>query len=85
MEFPHSGASLGRGRQTELGRDTQDHSEPDCTPGGYVDMASKTDVYMWGSRRGGTTWLQETINYRNDHRVMFEPFRENDVALFRHF
>ncbi|MEZ4710306.1 MAG: sulfotransferase domain-containing protein [Caldilineaceae bacterium] len=31
-------------------------------------------VLLAGAGRSGTTWVQELINYRQDHRVLFEPF-----------
>lgn len=34
-----------------------------------------------GSGRSGTTWLQEVLNHRGDHRVIFEPFWGARVPL----
>jgi hypothetical protein len=42
----------------------------------YVDLHSHPEdtIFLVGSRRSGTTWLSETINYRNQYRTIFEPF-----------
>lgn len=42
----------------------------------YLDLHThnRETVLLVGSRRSGTTWLSETINYRNDFRKIFEPF-----------
>lgn len=42
-------------------------------------------VFLAGSGRSGTTWLQEIINYANDFRILFEPFRPDKVELVRHW
>lgn len=39
-----------------------------------LDQAGDQVVLLAGSGRSGTTWVQELINYRQDHRVLFEPF-----------
>lgn len=38
-------------------------------------------VFLAGTGRSGTTWLEEIINSRNDFRVMFEPFHQKKVNL----
>jgi hypothetical protein len=42
----------------------------------YLDLHTEAEhtILVAGSRRSGTTWLGEVINYRNDRRTMFEPF-----------
>jgi sulfotransferase family protein len=52
---------------------------------GFVDQASGTAVLIAGSGRSGTTWLQELINHRRDHRVIFEPFTRAVVPFCSHF
>lgn len=45
-------------------------------------------VFIAGSPRSGTTWVQELVNYRQDHRVVFEPFWGRKVpvcACFRNW
>lgn len=51
----------------------------------FVDLAPATAAVVAGSGRSGTTWLQELINYRNDHRVIFEPLYTDKVPFIRHF
>lgn len=49
-----------------------------------VNLQDKADgqvVFVAGSRRSDTTWLQEIINYRRDHRILFEPFFHARVPL----
>src|SRR5580704_5098197 len=38
-----------------------------------------------GMGRSGTTWLAELLNYRNDQRLLFEPFDHQRVALAVNF
>jgi hypothetical protein len=38
-------------------------------------------VFIAGSPRSGTTWIQELINYQHDHRVVFEPFWGKKVPV----
>lgn len=42
-------------------------------------------VFLAGVGRGGTTWISEIINHRNEYRYMFEPFYPRYVGLFREF
>ncbi len=49
----------------------------------YIDTGGNTPVFIAGSGRSGTTWLQETINYDNQYRIMFEPFRSTRVGTLR--
>ena len=51
----------------------------------FSDLAKGTDVFLAGSGRSGTTWVQELINHRRDHRVIFEPFLGSVVPFCRHF
>jgi hypothetical protein len=41
--------------------------------------AYKKVVFIAGSGRSGTTWLAELINFREDYRVLFEPFHHTYV------
>lgn len=45
----------------------------------FLDLAGDRVVFLAGSGRSGTTWVQEIINYRHDHRVIFEPFQPKEV------
>jgi hypothetical protein len=38
-----------------------------------------------GAARSGTTWLADIINYKNDYRLMFEPFQSRRVHITKHF
>lgn len=38
-------------------------------------------LFLAGSARSGTTWLQEIINFDNAYRVMFEPFDPKRVEV----
>jgi hypothetical protein len=42
-------------------------------------------LFVAGSGRSGTTWLAQVINYRNDYRLIFEPFHRELVPLCAHF
>lgn len=51
----------------------------------FDDQASGTSVFIAGSGRSGTTWLQELINHRRDHRIIFEPYARSVVPFCAHF
>lgn len=55
------------------------------TTDGFSDLAQGTDVFLAGSGRSGTTWVQELINHALDHRVIFEPFLGTVVPFCGHF
>lgn len=38
-------------------------------------------VFLAGTGRSGTTWVEELINAKNDFRIMFEPFHSDKVEL----
>jgi hypothetical protein len=40
-------------------------------------------IFISGSGRSGTTWLQEIINYDNQYRVLFEPFHKQKVPILQ--
>jgi hypothetical protein len=42
-------------------------------------------VILAGAARSGTTWLANIINYKNDYRLMFEPFQSRRVHITKHF
>lgn len=49
-----------------------------------LDKGAEQDtVFIAGTGRSGTTWIQETINYRNDFRLMFEPFHKHKTGLVK--
>jgi sulfotransferase family protein len=51
----------------------------------FVDLASAPTAFVAGSGRSGTTWVEDLINHRGDHRIVFEPFWGRQVPSFRHF
>ena len=50
-----------------------------------IDLSDRTSVFLAGSARSGTTWVEELINHQRDHRSVFEPFRADQVPFCRHF
>lgn len=53
----------------------------------YVDLANDylASIVLAGTGRSGTTWISEVINYRNEYRIMDEPFRNVAVDICSHF
>ncbi len=48
----------------------------------FVDYGNDgSAIILAGSGRSGTTWISEIINYRNDHRYIFEPFHPQKMQL----
>jgi hypothetical protein len=45
----------------------------------FLDLAGHNVGLVLGSRRSGTTWIQELLNWQGDFRVIFEPFRSEAV------
>ena len=47
----------------------------------YVDLGggAENTVFIAGSGRSGTTWVEEVVDRHHDHRVMFEPFFPRQV------
>ena len=43
----------------------------------------RTSLFLAGSGRSGTTWLEEIINYDNSFRIMFEPFYPEKVDILK--
>lgn len=40
----------------------------------YLDIHNLNSVFLAGSGRSGTTWVEDIINHNNSYRIMFEPF-----------
>ena len=40
-------------------------------------------IFLAGSGRSGTTWIQEIINYDNSFRIMFEPFHSLKIDILK--
>lgn len=53
----------------------------------YVDLNTdyRRSIVLAGTGRSGTTWVSEVINYRNDYRIMDEPYRNVAVPIVSHF
>ena len=45
----------------------------------HVDLNAdpRNSILVTSSGRSGSTWLAELVNYRNDYRMIFEPFRRD--------
>ncbi len=53
----------------------------------YIDLVPDyhASLILAGTGRSGTTWISEVINYRNEYRLMDEPFRNVSVDIVAHF
>ncbi len=53
----------------------------------YLDINRdhRNTVFLAGSGRSGTTWVSDVINYKNDYRLIFEPFNPNKVQTCKDF
>jgi hypothetical protein len=48
----------------------------------YVDGGDyRNTVFIAGTGRSGTTWLEDIVNCARDHRILFEPFHSKEVPL----
>jgi len=45
----------------------------------------RKSLFLAGTGRSGTTWLQEIMNYDNAYRMMFEPFYPEKVDIVSHW
>lgn len=43
----------------------------------------RNTIFLAGSGRSGTTWIQENLNYDNQFRIMFEPFYPYQVKQLK--
>lgn len=55
--------------------------------GCYLDLGHgvRGTTLVAGTGRSGTTWVAQIINHRNEHRLVFEPFRGDRVRKARRF
>lgn len=52
----------------------------------YLDRGDyRNTVFIAGTGRSGTTWLEDIINFARDHRILFEPFHSKQVPLVAHW
>ena len=50
----------------------------------FIDSGDyRQSIFLAGTGRSGTTWVQEIINYNNSFRVMFEPFHSLKISLLK--
>lgn len=48
----------------------------------YIDQGDyRQTVFLAGTGRSGTTWVQQIINHNNAYRIMFEPFHSMKIDL----
>ncbi len=45
----------------------------------------RKSLIIAGSGRSGTTWMMELLNFKNQYRVMFEPFHNDKVPIFKNW
>ncbi len=47
----------------------------------YLDLGGgpEATILVAATPRSGSTWMEELINYRNDFRVIFEPFHAQEI------
>ncbi len=43
----------------------------------------RQSIFLAGTGRSGTTWLEEILNYNNSFRIMFEPFHSKKVSILK--
>lgn len=52
----------------------------------FIDLGDyRKTVFLAGVGRSGTTWVGDLINYRNQYRMMFEPFHSEKISQLNHF
>ncbi len=50
-----------------------------------LDHDHKNSIFLAGSGRSGTTWVSDIINYKDEYRYVFEPFRPDKVEICKDF
>lgn len=48
-----------------------------------IDKDAANTVFITGTGRSGTTWLEDIINFDNSYRIIFEPFHYQQQALLK--
>lgn len=52
----------------------------------FIDLNDyRQTIFLAGTGRSGTTWLEDIINYTGSYRIMFEPFHSKKVDMVNHF
>jgi hypothetical protein len=50
----------------------------------FVDFGDyRQTVFLAGTGRSGTTWVEDIINFDGSYRIMFEPFHSKEVKALR--
>lgn len=60
--------------QRVLPRSVSWRIEDRLLPSMFIERPGGRRCLLMGTGRSGTTWVEELINFRDDHRVIFEPF-----------
>ena len=51
-----------------------------------IDLGDRRrTILLAGVARSGSTWVANIINYKNDYRLMFEPFHSRYVDIMKDF
>ena len=45
----------------------------------------KQTVFLAGCGRSGSTWVTQILNYKNEYRILYEPFHSLYVDIMSHF
>lgn len=52
----------------------------------FIDFGNHKDtVFIAGTGRSGTTWLENIINTNESYRILFEPFHAKKVSIIKHW
>lgn len=50
----------------------------------FIDLGNyENTVFLAGTGRSGTTWIQNVINHEATYRIMFEPFHSKKIELLK--
>jgi hypothetical protein len=50
----------------------------------FIDLGNyENTVFLAGTGRSGTTWIQNVINHEANYRIMFEPFHSKKIELLK--
>ncbi len=52
----------------------------------FIDLNNyRNTIFIAGAPRSGTSWLQDMVNYKQDRRIVFEPFHSEHTKEVNHF
>lgn len=52
----------------------------------FIDINNyHNTIFVAGAPRSGTSWLQDMVNYKQEHRIVFEPFHSKKTKEVKHF